>query len=435
MNASKMLCNPFCNPQMLADLEKCRVLEIAREVWELEGYAGTNFFLEPPSGNIFILRDGDLVLLMDTGHHGFFRSRMLEVLTRLRREGARELVLLLSHGHWDHGKNNDIIFEAGYEKARFLLPEPELATLDIPRHMQADLDKVRDYYDPLQLLTPGLKGYVEWARNFPEFKDDRYQEAWRVIESLPGEYDPDAARAAYRHLLEDVLCPDQKSYLIDRAEPLALADRKKLTLGDVELTGWSIGRFFIWHDASQSPGHVCVYDPRNKLMITGDATLEINPPLFDCDFNACIETSRKCLTMTEGGYIEKAADCHRSSQWWPRCFSAWGLEPLSPVQLVDVARGRQECLAFYSMWVEYFTALREEVLKAHLRIGEASVGEIVDELRKSKDKNCVFKLGLTLPNIPASPEILVAKVLAENETPRCLIEKGIVFKPLSKWSF
>ena len=435
MNASKMLCNPFCNPQMLEDLEKCRVLEIAEDVWELEGYAGTNFFLEPPSGNIFILRDGDLVLLMDTGHHGFFRSRLLEVLTRFRREGARELVLLLSHGHWDHGKNNDIIFEAGYEKTRFLLPEPELTTLDIPRHMQADLDKVREYYDPLQLITPGLKSYIEWARNFPEFKDDRYQEAWRVIESLPEEYDPKAARVAYRHLLEDVLCPDLKSYLIDRAEPLALADRKKLKLSGVELTGWTIGRFFIWHDASQSPGHVCVYDPRNKLMITGDATLEINPPFFDCDFNACIETCRKSLRLAGSGHVEMATDCHRSSQWWARSFSAWGCQPLAPIQLVDVARGRDECVAFYEMWVEYFTTLREEVLTAHFRIGEADVHEIAEELRKSKNKNTVFKLSLSLPYIPSVPETLVAKVLAENGASMRVEGDRILFRPIEKWNF
>ena len=59
-----LLCHPFCNPQMFKDLEKTRVVEIAPDIWELEGYAGTTFFFEPPSGNIFIMRDGDLVLLM-----------------------------------------------------------------------------------------------------------------------------------------------------------------------------------------------------------------------------------------------------------------------------------------------------------------------------------------------------------------------------------
>jgi hypothetical protein len=41
----------------------------------VEGCAGHMFLLEPPSGNIFIIRDGDLVLLMDTGITAFTRKR------------------------------------------------------------------------------------------------------------------------------------------------------------------------------------------------------------------------------------------------------------------------------------------------------------------------------------------------------------------------
>jgi glyoxylase-like metal-dependent hydrolase (beta-lactamase superfamily II) len=420
---------------MLADLEKCRVTEIAPDILMLEGYAGTMFFLEPPSGNIFVMRDRDLVLVMDTGHHGFFRKSILEALSKFKKEGARELVLVLSHGHWDHGKNNDVIFEAGYEKVRFLLPEPEFATINIPEHMSGDLDRTREYYDPLEKAGAGLTTFLDWAVNFPEYSEPRYQKAWQALRSVPAAYDPVAARAAYRALLFDVLCPDLSSYAIDRAEPLALAGREKLVLGEVELTGWPVGRFFLWHDASQSPGHLCIYDPKSRLMITGDATLEINPPFFDCDFNACLETCRVCLRLAESGYIDLATDCHRTSQWWPRSFAAWGVTPLDPIQLVDVARGRKECSDFYRMWVDYFGTLRDEVLLAHARIGEAAVSEIYEELKKSNNKNVVFKLGLTMPNIPSNPETLVAKVLAESGASRRVDGERILFTPVEKWNF
>ena len=411
-------------------------MELAPDVWEIEGYCGTaGFLLEPPSGNIFILRDGDMVLLMDTGHHPYYRKRILEVLTKLRQEGARDLVLVLSHGHWDHGKNNDVIYEAGYETTRFFLPEPEFATLNILNHMLTDMDKVREFYDPLQNSAAGLKLYVGWARNFPEFGDEKYQAAWQAIESQPEEYDGEAARRAFGRLFADVLCPDLSSYIADKAEPLALADREKLVLGDVELTGWRIGRFFLWHDASQSPGHVCIYDPKNKLMITGDATLEINPPFFDCDFNACIETCEKGLRLAETGYVEIAADSHRTSQWWPRALTAWNCGILSPVQTWDYAQGQAKSMVFYQFWLDYFVALRDEIFKAHYRIGEADIHEIVQELRKSTNKNVLFKFSLFLPNIPSSPETQVLKVMLENGAARRVEEGRVLFKPIERWNF
>lgn len=153
MAGSELLCNPFCSPETLKGLQRSRVMEIAPDVWMLEGFAGNNFFLQPPSGNIFILRDEEMVLLMDTGHHPFYRDTILEVLRRCARGGARELVLTLSHGHWDHGKNNDVIYEAGFDRARFLLPEPELRTINIPDHMTWAIDKAAEYYDPFEMMA------------------------------------------------------------------------------------------------------------------------------------------------------------------------------------------------------------------------------------------------------------------------------------------
>ncbi len=430
-----LLCNPFCNPAMLQEMEKGRVMEIAPDVWKIEGFAGTMFFIEPPSGNIFVMRDEETVLLMDTGHHPFYRERILRVLRRFREAGVRELVLVMSHGHWDHGKNNDIIDEAGFAKVRFLLPEVEFATLDIPRHMLGDAAKTVAYFDPGPLVAGGLRAFQQWAKNFPEYGEARYREAWARIEALPATYDSDRTRAAWEALLTQVLCPDLTSYLRDRAEPLSLAGRERRIYGGVEFSGWAVGRFFLIHDASQSPGHLCIYDPKNKLMITGDATLEINPPFFDCDFGACIDICTKCLTLAEQGKITLATDCHRSSQWWPRSFAAWGLAPLAPSQLVDVARGQQQCVAFYRMWVDYFRALREETLLAASRIGEATVPEIVRELAKSADRNVAFKLGLTLPNIPSTAEMLVVRVLLEAGAQRRVEGDRILLVPPEKWRF
>ena len=426
-----MLCNPFCNPDMLEDLKKCRVMEITPEIWEIEGFAGKNFFMEPPSGNIFIMRDGDLVLMMDSGHHPYYRDKILEVLNKFRREGAKELVLTLSHGHWDHGKNNDIIYEAGYEKVRFLLPEPEFKTINIPSHMVGDMKKVFKYYDPLKSMdiNAGLKMMMEWNKAFPEYHDPQYQDTWRKIEALPDEYDAEKTMEAWEANMKNVLCPDLTSYIIEKAEPLKLADREKRVYGGQDFLGWPVGRFFLIHDASQSPGHISVYDPLSKMMINGDATLEINPPFLDCDLNACIDICEKCLRMSKVGEILIATDAHRTSQWWPRSLKHWGLKPLGPMQLVDRARGKEECEEFYQMWVDYFTTLRNEVLQAHSRVGKATVEEIVEELKKSNNRYVIFKLGLSLPNLPSIPGTLVAKVLEENGCFRHEEGNRILFSP------
>ena len=413
MSGSDLLCNPFCNPEMLKDLQRVRILEMTPDVFMIEGYAGNFMLLEPPSANIFLLRDGDTVLLIDTGHHGFYRDKMMQVLNKFRKEGARHLVLVPSHGHWDHAKNNDIILEAGYETARFLLPEPEFHTMDIPDHMMGSFNQTREYYDPLVDTAPGMKMFVEWAKQFPEFNDPKYQNAWEKVAAMPDEYDPDVALGVMDAMFRYVLCGDLSSYIADRAECLTLDSRKTLKIGDVEFKGWTLGRFMIIHDASQSPGHVSIYDPKYKLMLTGDCTLEINPPFFDCDFGVGLEHCRKCLRLAEQGHITMASDAHRTSQFWPQSLAGWGMELLSPVQAMDWATGQDECITFYQFWVDYFTALEDAVHAAHARIGEATSAQIVEEFSKSDDKNVKFKFGLKLPNIPSSPELLVVKLMVE----------------------
>jgi glyoxylase-like metal-dependent hydrolase (beta-lactamase superfamily II) len=415
---------------MINFLEQCHLTEIAPDVWHYEGFQGSSFFLEPPSGSIFFLRDGDMVMMMDSGHHPFQRKKILEVLNKLRKEGAKELVLVMSHGHWDHGKNNDVIYEAGYEKVRFLLPENEFNTLNIPVHMTGSYAKAREYYDPCTTWHDNFHLLLEWFSAFPEFNDPKYQSTWEKIRTLPKEYDSNKVFEAYVSLMKNVMCPDIRPYCIDKAAPLHLKDRVKRKYGDTILLGWPLGRFFLIHDASQSPGHISIYDPLHKLMITGDATLEINPPFIDGDLGNSMQICQQCLQMTKAGYIKLATDSHRTSQWWARNFKLWdGMEPIAPVELVDVARGQKECADFYRMWLDYFGSLWEAVIRAHASIGEATIPEIVSKMEKSADKYMKFKLVISLPRLPSSADMLVAKVLMETGAKRRVDGNRVLFSP------
>jgi glyoxylase-like metal-dependent hydrolase (beta-lactamase superfamily II) len=432
MSKQTLLSSPFADKAMLEDLEKTRVMEIAPEVWELEGYSAPQYFIKPPSCNIFIIRDRDTVLIMDTGEHGFYRERILKILRKFKQEGAKELTLILSHGHHDHGRNNDVIYEAGYKKTRFLLPEPEFHVLDIPNYIIDQERKLLEYYDHYYGRQGALEGIRNWAKQFPAYANPQYQNAWKIIESLPLKYDQEKNRTAWEAVAKEVLFSDLSSYCRDKAELLPLASREKRTFGDVEVLGWMIRRFFFIHDGSQSPGHVSLYDSKYKLMITGDATLELNPVLFDSSLNSCIDICEKCLRMAEQGYIELATDGHRTSQWWGRTLQAWGLEPLDRMVLLDAARGKEECIDFYRFWRDYYSTIKEEVLRSHSRIGEASIQEILDELRKSDNRYVRFKLALSMPRAPASPELWVAKVLAESGAVRLAKGNRILFRPVER---
>jgi hypothetical protein len=277
--------------------------------------------------------------------------------------------------------------------------------------------------------------FVRWIKNFVAHHDPRHREIWKIIQAMPTEFDRMSDRNAWESVLIDVLCPELNSFIVNWAEPVSLASREKRVIGDVVVWGWPIGRFFAIHDASRSSGHVCLYDPLNRLMLTGEATFEVNPTFFDCNFEACIDTCRKCLRMAEAGHVLMATDSHRSSRWWPGFLSGLGLEPLDPVQLVDVAEGKDACIAVYRMWVNYFSALKQETLMAHLRIGEATVPEIVEELRKSTNKNMLFKLGLARPDDFSGPGMFVAEILAENRTLRWIDGERMLFVPSEKWNF
>lgn len=425
---SKLLCNFYCNPDMIPRLEKTFVREILPDIWEIEGYCPEAFFLDPPSGNIYVMRDGDMVMLMDTGHHPFYRPRILEVLKKFVKAGAKELVLVMSHGHWDHGKNNDVIYDAGFKKVRFLLPENEIHTLNISTHMIGDMKTAMKYFDPCADLTPGFRGLLAWASNFPEFKDPKFQSTWNLMRSLPDKYDHDKAFEAWQSLIKNVLASDLTTYMIDKVEPLKLKNRVTRKYGSTVVSGWPVGRFFLIHDASQSPGHICIYDSLNKFMITGDATLEINMPFMDADFGNIIKTCRDCLTMTEEGYITFAADSHRSTHWGDT-FKAWGSQALDPVELLDYAKGKDQCLAHYKFWLTHFSNMWDEIIRVHKAIGEATVNEIIEELKKSTNKYIKFRMGFPTSACPIKFEVTVAKVLMETGARRRVSKGRILFTP------
>jgi glyoxylase-like metal-dependent hydrolase (beta-lactamase superfamily II) len=372
------------------ELKRSVVLEIAPDVWMLEGFLGDRFFVEAPSSNMYMLRDGDSLLILDTGNYGLYRGRMLEIIERYKRNGVKRITLMVTQGHFDHAANNTVVLESGLPW-RFLLPEPELPTISFVNDVLQDLERLGEYESVYTTMFP-------WSGRM-------------AVVRAAGTLSPALARRLTKAMVQKVMGGIET--LAGQAELLSLDSRVTRQVGSVTLTGWEVGRFFAIHDASHTPGHICLYDPDNKLLLAGDVTIEINPAYFYSSMDKCREACGWFRRMAEEGTIELAGDGHRSRTRFADILDRFGASPLHETQTAHVMEGREACAAFFSTFERYYGQLQQEVINAHRRIGDSTVGEIVEELVSSRSPAVQLKKSITFPRWPNRMDVLVASVLRE----------------------
>jgi glyoxylase-like metal-dependent hydrolase (beta-lactamase superfamily II) len=431
MKTTDLFVHPFCFPELEATLQQTKEKEILPDVWLLEGNLGVDFFLAPPSSNIFLLRDGDLAVVFDTGLHPYYRPKVLKVLEKWRRDGAKTLVLLDSQGHWDHALNNELVLSAGYDQVRFLLPEPEVPVIESIHHWLGDFTKLENYYDPYPGWTGLLTQFEQYARTREGYDRPEYAPAWAAIHDLARHPGRKSFRGAIKLLAERVLMRDFRS-LAEQAEILPLAGRERRRFGDVEVLGWAVGRFFLIHDGSHSPGHICLYDPKHRLVLSGDVTIEINPAFFDSSMAKLIQAAGLLKRMAEQGLIEMVGDAHRNPEGFGFLMQFVGVEPLHPTELADVIRGSADCTAFFRTFENYYVALRDEVCLTLRDLGRADLPQLTAALSQSSNHYVHFKMALPFPS---RPELLVARILDEEGCPAVVENGRKLFSLPAAWSF
>ncbi|RJP28340.1 MAG: MBL fold metallo-hydrolase [Actinobacteria bacterium] len=376
-------------PGQEKELRRSFTREIAPDVWMLEGYISDYFLIKPASSNVFLLRDGDALLMLDSGTYPFYRERMLELMRRYRADGVKRVDLMLTQGHFDHASNNDVILESGMDW-RFLLQEPEVRVLDYLADWMADFRDLEQLYDIYaQFDLGGITAPVNLAS--------------RISVGLARSI----LQANFRLMFLGI------RNLSDRATILPSAARVKRRFGQVELEGWEVGRFFAIHDASHTPGHISLYDPENKLLLSGDVTVEINPAFYYSSLERCISTCGQFRRMAEEGYIELATDSHRSTTFFPDVMRTLRLTPFDEIEMTDVARGREECIRFFRAFEDFYSRLRDDILDVHARMGEATIPEITEELRAVDDAAVNLRKAMRFQRIPGRLDVLVAVVLKE----------------------
>lgn len=381
--------------------------EILPDVWMLGGYLSGNFFLRPPSSNTYLLRDGDTLYIIDPGGYRSYQPRIIELVEAYRHKGISRVRLLVTQGHFDHDSNDDVVRSTGLDW-QFYLPEAEVPTMDAVADFMRDIDRIARYEDVFRTMfaRAGALG-----------------RAFGGISRLS----PAAAKAALRLAVTPTMGTGH--HLANEATLLAAGQKVARTFGSVTLHGWELGRFFLIHDGSHSPGHVCVYDPLNRLMLTGDVTVEINPAMTYSSMSRLAETAASLATMAREGAIEYVADGHRSAAYFRKLLRELRLEPLDDTQLLDVAKGPGECQAFLDFFHTYYQELTGEVLATHARLGRATVADIVDELYRSDNRYMRFKAGLTFPRVPSRMDVLVIQVLSEAGATRITTGDRVMFEP------
>ncbi len=376
-------------PGQEKELRRSFTREIVPDVWMLEGYISDFFLLKPASSNVFLLRDGDSLLILDTGTYPFYRERMLELMRRYKKDGVKRVDLMLTQGHFDHASNNDVICESGLEW-RFLLQEPEVKVLDFLSDWMADFRDLEQLYNIYSLFD---------ARSITAPVNLASRVSMGLARAM--------LQANFKLMFMGI------DTLASRATVLPSADKMKRSFGTVELEGWEVGRFFAIHDASHTPGHISLYDPEHKLLLSGDVTVEINPAFYYSSLDRCISTSGQFRRMAEEGFIELATDSHRSTTFFPDVLHSLGLTPVDEMELVDVARGREECIRFFGAFEDLYSCLRDDVLTAHTRAGEATIPEITEELRAIDEPAINQRKAMKFQRIPGRLDVLVAVVLKE----------------------
>jgi glyoxylase-like metal-dependent hydrolase (beta-lactamase superfamily II) len=374
------------------ELRKSIVKEIADDVWLVEGYVGDRFLHQPPSSNCYVIRDGDTVYVFDPGYYPFYKGRILEIINRYRKAGVTHVTLLVSQGHFDHTANNDVVLESGLDWS-FLLPEPELETLHVYDDLIRDLSNLEAFEQVYSTMFP-------WHGELAAIR-------------LAGTISTGMAKKLFQKAAHRLMFPVQMKNLSEKAEILSLKDRVKRTYGSTEVTGWEVGRLFAIHDGAHSPGHISLYDQENKILFSGDVTVEVNPAFFYSSIEKLMKACSDFITMAKEGCIEMVADSHRSKTFYPVLLEKHKARLYNDLQLIDVARGKKESEAFLKVFHDYYAMLRHEVMTAHARTGDAEVRDIVKELSGSMNPAVQFKQALLWPRMPSRMDVLVAGVLKE----------------------
>jgi glyoxylase-like metal-dependent hydrolase (beta-lactamase superfamily II) len=337
-----------------------QVREMAPDFWWIEGWFPNVFFGQHVCCNAYLIKDDRNLVLIDNGRGPVFLEKLVALIDSYAGQVDR-LYVTLTQAHLDHAGNNEILDEHAIGETHFVLNEREMPVLDFALDWVADFQAREPYYD--------------WREDLAN-----------ILPLIPGigKYSRDLANMAVQNIV--AMAYGGLVSMRNRVEPLRMEELQDFTFGSITVKGWPLGRLILIADCAHSPGHVSIYDPKYKIMIAGDVTIEINPVLMYSSVNGLIRYNGWYKTMADEGYIEMAGDGHRSR-------SGWGREVLSrfPDDLRDEVRegdyivGRDNCIRFFEQFERYHRDQRDAVIACHQDLGPAKVSDIAAAVKSRNE--------------------------------------------------
>ncbi|TFF85669.1 MAG: MBL fold metallo-hydrolase [Promethearchaeota archaeon] len=245
-----------------------------------------NNFKIPDWANGVVMRRNRTIYIIDTGAGIEYRERLKRAINQLNKN-VEQIVLINTHSHADHIMNNDIINEfAEYEIQH-------LVHYNYPERI-----------DQEELF---LEYFTEIHRYYNYFTAPPYP--YKIISVLGRLFM--SQKKAFQFIIKKVM----KKFLPNRSKtnvmkPLMKKDSIEKEFGGERFQVWKVGEIEVIESIGHSPDHLMVYDPKLKLLISGDETFQMFPTWPDTNTSNIIKNLNAICEASRDGMIEMFMDSH-----------------------------------------------------------------------------------------------------------------------------
>jgi glyoxylase-like metal-dependent hydrolase (beta-lactamase superfamily II) len=257
--------------------------------------------------SIVVYRASQTLYVLDTGV-GPEQRAVLKAQIGALGQGAEEIVLVNSHGHFDHLGNNDLLQQAAIPKKRHLISREAAPDSDIRAELYEMYGRGKDYFsyvDGLPLPADKISGLLK-TLGAPSI-------APATLTELGGKIRESGVLAALNKFMPSIVVdvlmatyPDvfpsleTITFLEDISAP------GPIEIGGAQWSGWSLGgatpQVYVLRSGGHSKGGVVFYIPEHKFLMLADETTSI-PIWPDTDPRRVIGTAQKALTMLDNGAL------------------------------------------------------------------------------------------------------------------------------------
>ena len=318
--------------------------EVQPGVYVISGRHSGSEWHDPHYATIVAIHAGTTLYLLDSGM-GAQKQAILDIAGRLRGQFT-ELMLLNSHGHYDHTGNNNVIGEIEAATKRHYISEQSRPWWDPDdftnfRNMLNEGGRYFDYLQGMELTVEGLMPLLTRFGLDPHADPDQLLDVARRIDQL-------GLTRVISHFWGDLYV--QK--IIETYPPLH-ASRETMTwyetlpretfgYGAAQWTGWRVGDICVFEGRGHSADSLVFYSPAHEFLYFADETTPL-PIWTDVNTDNSARSFRNALAMVEAGAVETFVAGHY---------------PLEPITAADAIR-------------ETFTASLETKLAFDREVAEA----------------------------------------------------------------